>query len=916
MRAAVGLDVSDFVQLSAAVALKRRALLSRTTLVSLVPLVPAGVALFGTLLASPARAQSSTEAPAASPHKLTRPPRLAHFVEAPYPDSEKALGRAASVVLELGINASGGVDQVAVTESAGGAFDAAAVAAVRQFVFEPAEVDGKPSPIRILYKYEFVLRAEAPTTATLSGQVRDRRTKKPIASVRVDVDGGAAATTDADGHFRIDDLPAGEHTVTLSGEHLTALQTKETLEAGHQLVATYDVEPQDAATPAEEQDDLEVVVVAPPPIEKQVVSTEVSADEGRRVPGTQGDVLKVVENLPGVARASIGSGQIVVWGSAPQDTRVYLDGVPLPRLYHEGGFRSVVNSDMVQSVELVPGGWGAEYGRGLGGLVTVQLKPVDKEGTHGSASADLLDSSADVRARLSDHVAVEVAGRKSYLDALLPVFTARNIGAFIPIPRYYDAQARIIWDATPRETVEVGGLLSSDAVDDTVPSDDPTSQQQQSHDASFQRVWVRWKKETIDGAEVSLVPAVGADSDLLVDRFGLVPTQVDVESTMASVRATWRKRVASWVTLTAGADGQVTKSRFTRTGSNTSPPRQGDEFVFGQVPSDQIAHDDGTSIAASAAPFASADVALADGQVHLVPGLRIEPYLLTASRREPAVGATPPVGIFQEATRVEPRLSLRWSPVPSLTWKAGWGIYHQPPAPEDLSAVFGNPTLGLESAEHLLGGVVVGTPDVLSFEMTAFRVTSDNLAVRSPLPSPLVAEALVATGIGRTRGIQVLLRKQIGKRFFGWVTYTLSKSERANASGDPYAPYDFDQTHVLGAVASLDLGAGFEVGGRFRYATGFPRTLVTGTYFDGKTGVYEPLFGALNSIRIPAFWQFDVRLSKRFAIGRSTLEAYLDLQNVTDRSNPEEIVYSPDYSERRTITGLPILPVLGARFAW
>ncbi len=873
--------------------------------------------LIATVAGAPsARAQDQAPAPVPGAHKLTRPPRLAHFVEAPYPESEKAAGNAASVVLQIAINASGGVDQVAVAQSAGPAFDAAAEAAARQFVFEPAEVDGKPAAIRILYKYEFVLRQEAPTTATFTGQVRDRRTKKPLAGVGVSLDSGASATTDADGRFALDGVAPGPHVVTLSGPHLTALQTSETLEAGHQLAATYDVEPQDEKTPAEDQDDLEVVVAAPP-IEKQVVSTEVSAEEGRRVPGTQGDVLKVVENLPGVARASIGSGQVVVWGAAPQDTRVYLDGVPLPRLYHEGGFRSVVNSDMVQSVDLLPGGWGAEYGRGLGGLVTVQLKPADKEGTHGSVTSDLLDASAHVRTRLSDRVTFEVAGRKSYLDALLPVFTSRDIGQFIPIPKYFDAQIRALVDLSPRETLEIGGIASSDVVDNTVPSDDPTSQQLQTHDAFFQRVWLKWKKQADDGSELSLVPSVGTDSDKLVDQFGLAPTNLRVDSTVASVRGTWRKRLASWVTLTAGADAQLTRSRFARSGSNTSPPRQGDLFVFGQAPSDQLAYDDGTSIAASAAPFATADFALAGDTVHVVPGLRVEPYLLTASRREPAFGTTPPVGIFQESTQIEPRLAVRWSPVSALTWKVGWGVYHQPPAAADLSAVFGDPTLGLESAEHLLGGVTVGTPDVVSFEMTAFRVTSQDLDVRSALPSPTVAQALLSTGIGRTRGIQFLLRKQVGKRFFGWLTYTLSKSERANAEGDPYYAYDFDQTHIVGAVASYDLGAGFEVGGRFRYATGFPRTPVVGSYLDGKTGAYEPLFGALNSIRIPPFWQIDVRLSKRFTLGRGTaLEAYLDLQNVTDRSNAEEIVYSPNYTQRRYITGLPILPVLGARLSW
>jgi TonB family protein len=894
--------------------LNRRPLLRPSREVRLVASVASILATL--VVAAPAPAQDAASAPASNPHKLTRPPRLAHFVAAPYPETEKAAGRAASVVLQLAISAAGSVDHVAVAQSAGPAFDDAATRAARQFVFEPAEIDGKPAAIRILYDYQFVLRQEAPTTATFTGQVRDRRTKNPLEGVNVAVEGSAAATTDADGRFHLEGVPPGEHVVTLSGPHLTALQTTETLDAGRQLAATYDVEPQDEKAPAEDQDDLEVVVAAPP-IEKQVVSTEVSAEEGRRVPGTQGDVLKVVENLPGVARASIGSGQVVVWGAAPQDTRVYLDGVPLPRLYHEGGFRSVVHSDMVQSVDLLPGGWGAEYGRGLGGLVTVQLKPAETEGTHGSVTTDLLDASADVRSRLSDRVAIEVAGRKSYLDALLPVFTSRDIGQFVPIPKYFDAQARLMVDLSPRETLEIGGLLSSDAVDNSVPSDDPTSQQTQIHDAFFQRVWLRWKKQTNEGAELSLVPSFGTDSDRLVDQFGLAPTNLEVDSTVASVRGTWRKRLAPWVILTAGADAQLTNSRFRRTGSNTSPPRQGDVYVFGQAPSDQLAYDDGSSLAASAAPFVTADFALAGGTIHVTPGLRVEPYLLTASRREPAFGSTPPVGLFQESTQIEPRVSLRWSPVPALTWKAGWGVYHQPPAPADLSAVFGDPTLVLESAEHLLAGVAIGTPDVLSFEMTAFRVTSQNLDVRSALPSPTVAEALVATGIGRTRGIQCLLRKQVGKRFFGWITYTLSRSERANAQGDPFYPYDFDQTHVLGAVASYDLGAGFEVGGRFRYATGFPRTPVVGSYLDDKTGVTEPLFGALNSIRIPAFWQIDVRVSKKFALGRGTvLEAYLDLQNVTDRSNAEEIVYSPDYTQRRYITGLPILPVVGARLSW
>jgi TonB family protein len=875
-------------------------------------------------LAKEGRAQTA-DAPAApaggatAAHKLTKAPRLVTFVEAPYPESEKKAGRAAAVVLQLSLTATGAVDQVTVTGSAGPAFDEAAVGAARKFVFEPAEIDGKPAPIRLAYRYEFTLRAEAPTTAVFRGLVLDVHTKKPLAGVHVALEGGATATTDADGHFTIEGVAPGTHAVTLSGEALPELSTSETFTAGHQTGVTYNVEPQDRTKPLADQDDLEIVV-AHPSVEKQVVSTVVAADEARKVPGTSGDVLKVVENLPGVARPALGSGALVVWGSSPQDTRVYVDDVPVPNLYHQGGFRSVIHPDAVQSVELVPGGWGASYGRGLGGLVDIHLKPLDGEGVHGSVSADLLDSSADVRAQLAPGLHVEVSGRKSYLDSVLPAFTSRNIGEYVPIPRYYDGQARIVWQVSSRESLELGGMLSGDSVQDTVPSSDPTLVQQQNHDTAFQRVFVRWKKQLPDGAEVSIVPSFGLDHDALVDHFGVVPTDLDVNAVVGSVRASWRKQMAAstWgsLTMATGVDAQVTRSRFLRTGSNTLPVRDGDPFVFGQAPTDQLAHDDGTSIAASVAPYVTTDFALADGKVHLTPGMRVEPYFLSVNRITPAVGTNPPVGKDQEQLALEPRLSGNYSPVKLVTAKAAWGLYHQPPAPADLSSVFGNPLLGLESGQHALAGVVVGTPDIVSVEATAFQTTSSNLAVRSPLASPLLAQALVGTGIGRTRGLQLLVRKQAGKRLFGWVTYTLSKAERANGDGQPWYLYNYDQTHVLTAVLSYELGAGFSVGGRFRLASGYPRTPVTGSYLDAKTGVYEPFFGALNTTRIPAFAQLDIRVAKTFKWRTTSLEVFVDVQNATNRTNPEELVYNADYAQQHTINGLPILPVAGSRFSW
>ena len=73
---------------------------------------------------------------------------------------------------------------------------------------------------------------------------------------------------------------------------------------------------------------------------QETVEDTLQAEEFRRIPGTQGDTLKAIQNLPGVARAPFGGGQLSVWGSAPQDTRTYVDGVSIPTLYHFGGLRS------------------------------------------------------------------------------------------------------------------------------------------------------------------------------------------------------------------------------------------------------------------------------------------------------------------------------------------------------------------------------------------------------------------------------------------------------------------------------------------------------------------------------------------------------------------------------------------------
>jgi hypothetical protein len=64
-------------------------------------------------------------------------------------------------------------------------------------------------------------------------------------------------------------------------------------------------------------------------------------------------------------------------------------------------------------------------------------------------------------------------------------------------------------------------------------------------------------------------------------------------------------------------------------------------------------------------------------------------------------------------------------------------------------------------------------------------------------------------------------------------------------------------------------------------------------------------------VRLPAFQSLDLRVGKRFSGLGLRWRAWLDVQNVTNRANPESRLWSYDYQESTFVTGLPILPSVG-----
>lgn len=871
-------------------------------------LIASLISLWG--FAALGQTRSGDGAGAQAPRRITKYPTLKSFVEATYPADKKAAGVEAAVVLTIEISAVGLVNAVNVARSAGEDFDAAAIDAAKRFEFEPAEVDGKPAPAKLTYRYEFKItkEPEPPPSVNFEGRVLERQTATPVAGASVALeDLGVFATTDADGRFAMVGVPNGLHRVKVTAARIQVSFFEEEIASGKKSVLTYRVAGVKSPSPEET---LEILVRAARP-RREAAAVIISAAEARHVAGTQGDVLKVVQNLPGVSRPPLSSGQIVVWGSAPKDTRVYVDGVEIPALYHGAGLRSTINSDLVTSVELVPGAYGADYGRGLGGLVRVETRPLPKEGVHGYVGADTLDASGMVAAKLTDRLRVGAAARYSYLDSVISAVSAPAVEDFFPIPRYRDYQAKATLDLGRNEAIDAVFLGSNDDLRRAIPSPDPARVRAETTESSFHRAYLRYVRVGSNGDTVSVTPFAGYDHANVTTSFGDVPTQLDVGSWKYGLRASHRSKITRSMDLSLGVDALGASSSIRRAGTLTLPPREGDVTVFGQPPGSDYNVDEWSTNIVDLGPYVISDIRL--GKFTFTPGLRFDAFLIEGSRMTPRVGLTPAIGFSRMEGAVDPRLTVRYQATPRLLVTASAGTYHQPPEPEDLSAVFGTPELALSHATHVSLGEAFKLTPTLTAEMIGFYKYLGNLPVRTRLAEPKLARALTQDGEGRSYGVQLLLRQEMTRGLFGWISYSISRSERRYLLEERYRLFDYDQPHVLAAVLSQEIGR-WVFGARFRYTSGAPRTPVVGSFYDARGDQAQPVFGEQNTVRISDFYQLDVRAERTFALGkRVTLAVFLDVLNVTFHQNREEIVYSSDFKRKGYITGLPTLAILGAR---
>ncbi len=746
-----------------------------------------------------------------------------------------------------------------------------------------------------------------PRTVNLAGYVYNAYTDAALAGVRVSFGSPArTTTTDAAGKFSFVAVPVGAYTLVLSRTGFANESHQVVIKKNKRIDLRIPLRPTDGS----------VIVITERikrPARKQVVETTIKRDEGSQVAGTQGDVVKVVQTLGGVARARAGTSELVVWGASPSDTRLYVDDVPVPRLFHIGGSRSILASPMVTSVSLIPGGFDAAYGRAIGGMVKVSTAEPTKPRIGAFASADPIDVNLGTSARLSKSTWTSVSARTSLQNQTFDAVAPDRSKELVPLADYWDYQIKTQHQLNANDSLRILGFGVRDRVSRGIPSLTPDTAFVEDRTSTFHRIALKFERTRGAHVTSALTAWLGVDDDDTSMMFGQQDALAKQRAWRGGLRLAERRRVADWLTVRFGLDAEFARTTTTRDGALSLPPREGDITVFGQPPGDRINNDKWRTDIAGVGAYLASELRFANNALVIEPGLRFEPNLINGNRVLPVRPTEPAVGYTELQPNLDPRVRITWMPRSSWKLYAAAGRYHQSPAAGDLSPIFGSPVLEQAEALHALAGASYEPASWLRINLTGFWIRMRKLAVRSASATPGLAQVLVSDGQGRNMGGQLVVRARPSRRLFAWLTYSLMRAERRNRAGDDWRLFDVDQTHVAQAVVSYRHPSGIELGGRGQLSTGAPRTPVEGSVFNAGSGVFDPIFGAHNSIRIPAFVELSLRIAWQRTLSWGRLKVWLDVQNATNRDNAEEIIYTSDFGNRGFISGLPVLPLVGAQ---
>ena len=743
----------------------------------------------------------------------------------------------------------------------------------------------------------------AQNTGTFSGQIIDEKTQYPLEGSSVILEGtNIGVITDANGYFTFENVPAKSYNI-----QATYL--------GYESQTLYNVIVKSVGTPSllfklnEASEALDEIILSKSSFrtskETPLSTQSFSAVEIETYPGGNNDIAKVAQSLPGIS-PSIGGfrNDFIIRGGAPNESVYYLDGVEIPNINHfstqgsAGGPVGMLNVAFIREVTLSSSAFGAEYDNPLSGVLAFEQREGNDQKYSGNVRIGASEAGATFngplfkRGKERSNTTLMVSARRSYLQ-----FVFALVG--LPIrPDYWDYQWKLNHKIDERNSLTFIGLGSIDDFSVVAPDDFDVEQQAALDTAPIieQRtitLGLTWKHKFKNGTgQVNTTLSTNRLKNVFSqyqdneNKTGIL-FRNDSKEQETKLRVHATQYIKDWK-VSYGLN--VQQSVYT---NNT------DDVVGG------LGYETAIDFAKYGF-FGKLSRSFVNNRLSLALGLRSDADSFTN-------GST-------LIDNLSPRLSASYMLNESSSWKlnASVGRYFKIPTYTMLgfqnnSGEFINKSNRYTQSDHYVFGVEYNLSPSARFTVEAFRkdysqypvsvLDGVSLANKGAGFEVLGNEAVVDTGSGLSKGIEVLFQQKLSNNFYGILAYTLFSSEFSGID-NVRLPSVWDSGNLLTFTGGYKLPKNWEVSLRYRYAgaTPFAPTDTAATLITYPQVIID--YSRLGENKLSTFKQGDFRLDKKWNFEKLSFNFYIEIQNFLAQENPR-----PDeYTLARTDEGVLILP--------
>lgn len=635
--------------------------------------------------------------------------------------------------------------------------------------------------------------------------------------------------------------------------------------------------------------ELEKVVIKASPFrrdqESPVSLRTLNISEIEKSPGSNRDISKVIQGLPGVASTPAFRNDVIVRGGGPFENTFFLDGVEIPTINHfstqgaSGGPTGIINVDFVRSVDFYSGAFPANRGDALSSVIDFKLIDGNNEKMKFRATLGASETGLTLDGPVTKNSNLIFSVRRSYLQFL---FSALEL-PFLPTYNDIQFKYKIKLDEKNQLTFIGIGALDKNVLNTSIENPD----EEQAYILGYLPVNEQWSYTT--GVVYRHFAKSGFDTWVLsrnyldnraykyLNNIETNSKTIDYKSIEAENKLRFeRTREKRGYTYNFGAG--VEQANY-----NIDSKRQ--EFINGDL---LLVNQDNNFKLWSWSAFGQVSKAVLSERLNLSFGIRMDANDYSKYTNN----------LFEQFA---PRASASYALAEKWFLNANIGRYYQKPSYTtfgytDSTGNLANKSNGLKyiSADHYVSGIEFRPNENSKITVEGFykfyqdypMSINDSVAIASKGADFGVFgdEAVTSTAKGDAYGVELYARHTDFYGFNFILSYTYVRSKFQN-SKKLYIPSSWDNKHLLNLTVLRKLSNNWDIGLKWRYVGGAPYTpydLEKSSFVLAweTRGMPYLDYSRFNTLRTDAFHQLDLRVDKKYFFKSWSLMLYLDIQNI------------------------------------